>query len=321
MRLAHGMSILVAFAYRSISPSRRSIFAAAFSSTNISFTGPSFRFSPTSSLTFLHPKVMLRPMVTTSATSTTDEGTIPIASNLQTVRDKIAAAAQSKSVRLVAVSKTKPITLLQAAYDAGQRYFGENYVQELVEKIPQMDTYAREQQQEQQLPIYHFIGPLQSNKVNMLVNAIAPDVDRLVIETVASIKLANKLQTAVERVADRPCRLGVFVQVNTSQEASKSGLMEAEQVQEVCRHIVEQCPQLELRGLMTIGAVGDTACFDRLVAMRRELSAALGGEEHWSTMELSMGMSGDYEAAIAAGATNVRVGSTIFGARDYSNLA
>lgn len=242
-----------------------------------------------------------------TSSDTVDMAPADIASNLEAVREKISEASKrvGKPVRLVAVSKTKPITSLQAAYDAGQRFFGENYAQELVEKIPQLDSYASSES----LPIYHFIGALQSNKANMLVNAIAPDVDRLVIETVASVKLANKLQNAVERLEDCEKCLDVFVQVNTSEEESKSGLTGLEEIQAVCRHVQTNCNRLKLRGLMTIGAVGDVSCFDRLVNIREAVDPKL---------ELSMGMSGDYEAAIAAGATNVRVGSTIFGTRNYN---
>jgi pyridoxal phosphate enzyme (YggS family) len=217
-----------------------------------------------------------------------------IASNLQSVQDRISSACDScqrdvSSVRLVAVSKTKPLVLLQEAYDAGQRVFGENYVQELLEKAPQLPDDVS----------WHFIGALQSNKVNKLV-----EIPNLVVETVSSEKLAAKLNKAGT--------FCVFCQVNTSREDSKSGV-EPSEAMSLCRYIIEQCPNLTLQGLMTIGAPGDESCFDTLVACRDEISAALGME-----LELSMGMSDDFEVAIAKGATNIRVGSTIFGARDYS---
>lgn len=263
-----------------------------------------------------------------SSTSNTDAAaTIDIARNLQEVQDRVnaaaAAAAASTSstsdtpVRLVAVSKTKPIELLQAAYDAGCRTFGENYVQELVEKVPQLPDDTA----------WHFIGALQSNKAKQLVTCI-PDnsnINRLTVETVSSVKLANKLQNAVAQHFDSDTtkndQLNVMVQVNTSGEDSKSGVEPGEECVALCQHIVQNCPRLKLTGLMTIGAPGDVSCFQVLNKCRQQVLLAQNQDSDTtaaSHLELSMGMSGDFEAAIAAGATNVRVGSTIFGARDYS---
>jgi len=246
-----------------------------------------------------------------SAVEPTD--TLDIAANLLQVRERMETACQqidvpAQDVRLVAVSKTKPIELLQSAYDAGQRVFGENYAQELVQKVPQLPDPA---------VTWHFIGALQSNKANLLVNAVKPDVRRLVIETVASQKLANKLNNAVKQ-AETEYKLRVFTQVNTSGEDSKSGVTPGKACVELCQHILTECPHLELAGLMTIGAAGDLSCFETLKSCREEVAKEVGVDVR--SLELSMGMSGDYEAAILAGATNVRVGSTIFGARDYSNV-
>lgn len=234
---------------------------------------------------------------------------IDIARNLDFVRQRVEKAAESvgkdpKAVRLVAVSKTKPQELLMKAYDAGCRVFGENYAQELVEKTAALPKDIE----------WHFIGGLQSNKCNLLVNAF-DTVNRLTLETVASAKLASKLQNAVTN-KNPDETLKVYVQVNTSGEESKSGV-EPSECLNLCRHVVENCPQLRLEGLMTIGAVGDLSCFDRLLELRDQVSKELELE----SLGLSMGMSGDFEEAIIAGATNVRVGSTIFGARDYSNNA
>ncbi len=225
-----------------------------------------------------------------------------IASNYQSVLERIEKATPptSQSVRLVAVSKTKPLEDLQAAYNAGCRVFGENYAQELVAKVPEMPDDC----------FWHYIGALQSNKVNAIVKAVVP-ASRLTIETVSSVKLAQKLNAAV---ADGE-RLNVMVQINTSGEDTKSGV-EPSEATDLCRFIVNECPQLQLTGLMTIGAVGELSCFDVLRQCRETVQTALGLKQ---TLELSMGMSGDFEEAIAAGATNVRVGSTIFGERDYSN--
>lgn len=242
------------------------------------------------------------------------EATVDVATNLKDVKARVAAAtekvANASNVRLVAVSKTKPMELLEAAYESGCRCFGENYVQELVQKAENWKDRSDVQ--------WHFIGALQSNKCNVLVNTCADNVSRLTVETVASVKLANKLNTAVQNLegGNTDQRLKVFVQVNTSGEESKSGVEPGSECIKLCQYIAKECPGLELRGLMTIGAIGDLSCFSTLRQCRDEVLAQLDGV---AELELSMGMSGDFEEAILAGATNVRVGSTIFGERDYSN--
>lgn len=248
-------------------------------------------------------------MSTSSSSNRSD--VLDIATNLQSVQDRIRQACviaerNYDSITLVAVSKTKPIELLQAAYDAGQRVLGENYPQELVSKLSQMPNDV----------LWHMIGPVQSNKVNLLVQAFAGvgGMDRLVIETVATTKLANKLQTAVVAATGNHQVLNIMIQINTSGEDSKSGV-EPAQALELAQHIVKECPNLRLMGVMTIGGMGDVNCFTTLIQCREELASAL----HLSHLEVSMGMSGDFEIAIAHGATTVRVGSTIFGEREYSN--
>lgn len=244
---------------------------------------------------------------------------LDIAANLQEVREKIQLVCSQQRrpddnddstpsiVRLVAVSKTKSNELLMECYNANQRIFGENYVQELVDKAISMPSDIT----------WHFIGPLQSNKAKLLVSSVIPHTAGLVIETVASMKLAKKLQSAMEDYPDKT--LPIFIQVNTSGEDTKSGVTPADVVG-LCRSIVEECPLLVLRGLMTIGAPGDVTCFDTLRTCRDDTVTALGLENNAPlVLELSMGMSDDYVQAIERGSTNVRVGSTIFGARDYSN--
>lgn len=197
-------------------------------------------------------------------------------------------------------------------------------MQEIVEKAPQMPEDTR----------WHFIGPLQSNKVNKLVKSSWPSL--FMVETVASAKIANKLNKVVEELIEqagsqaeegkdgqsgkRTSPLKVMVQVNTSGEDSKSGLPPGEAVVDLAQHIDSAaCPALELCGLMTIGRYGDTTteCFECLVNCREQVANTLGRDV--DSLELSMGMSGDFESAITLGSTNVRVGSTIFGARDYSD--
>lgn len=231
----------------------------------------------------------------------------PIAESLATIRGKVEEATQAagrgSAPRLVAVSKTKPVELLQAAYDAGQRDFGENYVQELVEKAPAMPDDVN----------WRFIGKLQSNKAKTLVQG----VPRLaVVETVDTPKLADRLQTAVAGLSPpRGTPLAVMIQVNTSPwEGSKGGVL-AEDAPALAKHICGACPDLSLSGLMTIGEPGNAECFDALRACRDGVAQALAIDA--ASLELSMGMSGDFEAAVAKGSDSVRVGSSIFGARDY----
>jgi pyridoxal phosphate enzyme (YggS family) len=123
------------------------------------------------------------------------------------------------------------------------------------------------------------------------------------------------LATKIDNALSDGKKLNIFVQVNTSAEESKGGV-EPDQVVALCREIVETCPNLHLQGLMTIGAVGNVGCFDVLVQCRNDVADAL---QLPHDLGLSMGMSGDFRQAILKGATHVRVGSTIFGERDYSN--
>ncbi|XP_078421519.1 pyridoxal phosphate homeostasis protein isoform X2 [Cetorhinus maximus] len=212
--------------------------------------------------------------------------------------------------RLVAVGKTKPPAFLIEAYRHGQRHFGENYVQELVEKASDSQILSTCPDIK-----WHFIGHLQKNNVNKLLGT--PNL--FMIETIDSIKLADKVNLSWQK-KQAPQRLKVMVQVNTSEENSKHGLSAEETVQ-VVRHVLTNCPSLEFIGLMTIGrygydlSQGPNPDFQVLAAHRKELCDQLNLP--LKTVELSMGMSTDYEHAIQVGATNVRVGSTIFGERTY----
>ena len=242
------------------------------------------------------------------------------AKNLADVLSRITVACSKRSsssssstttTRLVAVSKTKPVEQLREVYDCGHKIFGENYVQEILEKAPQLPKDIE----------WHFVGHIQSNKAKALVQGV-PNLS--VVETVDSKKLADKLNVAVEQnKALREERLlDVMVQVNTSGEESKYGVAPGEKVVDLAKHIRDNCKQLKLIGLMTIGMPDYTSRpenFECLREERKRVCDALGlGEDYERALELSMGMSGDFENAIAMGSTNVRVGSTIFGARDYS---
>lgn len=237
--------------------------------------------------------------------------TTAVAESLTLVRARLAALTSElkrppNAVRLVAVSKTHPAEVVRQAYDAGQRRFGENYVQELVDKAPVMPPDVQ----------WHFIGHLQSNKVKQLVDGV-PNL--ACVESLASKKTATMLD---KRWGDakRERALEVMVQVNTSGEDSKDGV-EPSECLELVSFVVDTCPHLSFVGLMTIGRLGDSTpeCFETLAGLRDalltnpELSGKLPPKE---AFQLSMGMSGDYELAVRCGSTSVRVGSTIFGKRD-----
>ena len=206
------------------------------------------------------------------------------------------------SVTLVAVSKTKPAEDIKALYDAGYRHFGENYFQELLDKAPALPNDIQ----------WHFIGHLQSSKSARLVREV-PNL--AVVETVDSIKLATKLNNACD-LAQRPS-LDVYIQVDTSGEDTKSGIV-ASELNGLITTIMAECPRLRIRGLMTIGAPGDMTCFDRLAQCAVSAQVLFGPDASgnaYPKLQLSMGMSADFEAAITRGSSSVRVGSTIFGAR------
>ncbi|XP_008586173.1 PREDICTED: proline synthase co-transcribed bacterial homolog protein isoform X1 [Galeopterus variegatus] len=213
--------------------------------------------------------------------------------------------------RLVAVSKTKPADMVIEAYSHGQRTFGENYVQELLEKAsnPKILSSCPEIK-------WHFIGHLQKQNVNKLM--AVPNL--FMLETVDSVKLADKVNSSWQKRGS-PERLKVMVQINTSGEESKYGLPPSETVA-VVEHINAKCPSLEFVGLMTIGSFGHDLSqgpnpdFQVLLSLREELCKKLNIPT--DQVELSMGMSMDFQHAIEVGSTNVRVGSTIFGERDYS---
>lgn len=240
-----------------------------------------------------------------------------IATNLKVVRDKILTASIKRPLeyryfepRLVAVSKLKPPELIIEAYEAGQRHFGENYVNELIEKgnHPNILEKCKEIR-------WHFIGHLQRNKVNKVLSI--PNLH--IIETIDNEKLATALHNSWPKFRKQDnSKLKVMIQVNTSNEEEKSGC----EVANVCpfvKHVIDNCQNLEFVGLMTIGMFGydltngpnpDFLC---LKECRNKVSEELNID--LTKIELSMGMSNDFEHAIEQGSTNVRVGSAIFGER------
>ncbi|QWF34216.1 YggS family pyridoxal phosphate-dependent enzyme [Pseudoalteromonas sp. SiA1] len=226
---------------------------------------------------------------------------VTIAERLTSAYARIAEAAHkaqrnSNDITLLAVSKTKPATDIMAAYEQGQRQFGESYVQEAVDKIAQLDTFSD--------IVWHFIGPIQSNKSALVAANFAW------VQSVDRLKIAKRLNS--QRPETMP-PLNVLIQVNISEEEAKSGCHPNE-ITELAQYI-DQCAHLQLRGLMAIPAKSDDAntqiqyfeqlqtCFDKLQTQYPHIDT------------LSMGMSNDVEAAIAAGSTMVRIGTDIFGTR------
>ena len=223
-----------------------------------------------------------------------------IAERLQAVKARIHAAEHKAqraagSVSLLAVSKAHPAESLREAFDAGQRLFGENYLQEALNKQQALSDLAIE---------WHFIGPIQSNKTQPIAQHFSwvHGVDRL--------KIAERLDAA--RPADT-APLNICLQVNVSQEASKSGVMPEELA--ALAAAVNRLPNLRLRGLMAIPApTDDIELQHQQFRMVRELYTRLVSDGY-ALDTLSMGMSEDFQAAIAEGATIIRIGSAIFGAR------
>jgi pyridoxal phosphate enzyme (YggS family) len=230
-----------------------------------------------------------------------------IGDNLQAVSERIARAAaaagrSADSVRLLAVSKTHPAALLEEAFRAGQTAFGENYVQEALEKMEALTHLVGEQRAGD--VEWHFVGPLQSNKTRL----VAERFDW--VQSVSSAKVARRLSE--QRPADRAL-LNVLIQVNSSGEASKSGVTPDDAP--ALAHAVAQMARLKLRGLMAIPEPTQDlgvqrAGFQAMHELYERLRA-----DGLALDTLSLGMSDDLEAAIAEGSTMVRIGTAIFGAR------
>jgi pyridoxal phosphate enzyme (YggS family) len=225
-----------------------------------------------------------------------------ISRNLALINERIHAAAEAAgrdpaSVRLVAVSKTRPAADIGAAFEAGQTIFGENYIQELVPKLAEVHEAVQ----------WHVIGHLQSNKVKYIAGKVA------MIHSVDRLSLAQEIDRQWGRLG-KVC--DVLIQVNISGEAAKSGTTEAGAIQ-----LARECsllPHIRVKGLMTMPPFFDDPDAARpYFAELRRLAEAVAGQRIAGVdmEELSMGMSGDFEAAIQEGATLVRIGTAIFGER------
>lgn len=236
-----------------------------------------------------------------------------IQENLTNVRERIASSAQKcdrnpNSVTLLAVSKTKPTSDIEQAIAAGQRQFGENYVQEGVDKINYFidKGFNDENRSEKQNLVWHFIGPLQSNKSRL----VAENFDWC--HTIDRLKIAQRLSSQRPE-SMKP--LNVLIQINISDENSKSGI-ELTELAQLAANVAE-LPNITLRGLMAIPAPEHD--FAKQVAVFKQMEAAyLELKAQYPQIDtLSMGMTDDMDAAIASGSTLVRIGTAIFGARSY----
>lgn len=225
-----------------------------------------------------------------------------IASNLDDVRARIeAACARSgrdpKEVTLIAVSKTKPLEDLKDAYAAGSRDFGENKVQEIVSKAPEMPEDAR----------FHMIGHLQRNKVKQVLKHV------VMIHSVDSVRLAEQIQ---EEAAKEGLHVDVLLEVNVAKEESKFGFTPEEV--EAAVQVIKDFPNIHICGLMTIAPFVENPEENRPVFQKLyQLAVDIKSKniDNVTMGVLSMGMTGDYEVAVEEGATMIRVGTGIFGAR------
>ncbi|KAI9847032.1 MAG: hypothetical protein M1838_001072 [Thelocarpon superellum] len=241
------------------------------------------------------------------------------------VTRQVQAVANGRPVRLVAVSKLKPASDILALHQAPHQHihFGENYLQELQAKASMLPTSIA----------WHFIGALQTNKCASLSQI--PNL--FLVSSVDTAKKADALNKGRAKLVEEsqasspddhaPAPLRIHVQVNTSGEESKSGVAPSEASQ-LCAHVRTACPALHLQGLMTIGAIARSQASTAETVNEdfeclREVRDAVARDLHLSSadLELSMGMSDDYESAIKAGSDEVRIGSTIFGTRPPRNEA
>ena len=228
-----------------------------------------------------------------------------IQTNLKQVEENILTACKNagrdrSEVTLIAVSKTKPVSLLQEVYEAGIREFGENKVQEMCEKYECMEKDIH----------WHMIGHLQTNKVKYLIGKTK------LIHSVDSYKLACEIE---KQAAKHNCDVDILIEVNAANEETKFGLA-LEEVTNLVREVAK-LPHVHIQGLMTVAPyVVDSEENRALFRNIKQLSVDIDNQniDNVNMEILSMGMSGDYMVAIEEGATMVRVGTSIFGERDYS---
>ena len=227
-----------------------------------------------------------------------------VAENYKQVLQKIQEACRiagrdPSEVTLIAVSKTKPVEMLKEAYDAGARCFGENKVQEIVEKYDHFPDHVK----------WHMIGHLQRNKVKYLIGRAA------MIHSVDSLRLAETIE---QEAAKQKMRMPVLIEVNVAEEESKFGVR-TDEVLSLAEQL-SSLPHLQVCGLMTIAPYVEDPEDNRTIFRRLKkiiVDIAKKNIDNISMNVLSMGMTGDYQVAIQEGATMVRVGTGIFGERQY----
>ena len=205
-----------------------------------------------------------------------------------------------KAVTLIAVSKTKPVSAIEEAYACGIRDFGENKVQELVDKYDRLPKDIR----------WHMIGHLQRNKVKYIIDKV------YMIHSVDSLRLAEEIS---KEAVKKQVNMNILVEVNMACEESKFGIQTNAECVELVKQIAK-LPNVFVKGLMTVAPFTENAEENRIYfAKMRELAVDIKKEniDNICVDILSMGMSGDYEVAVEEGATYVRVGTGIFGERDY----
>lgn len=230
-----------------------------------------------------------------------------IRDNLRKIESDIASACSEsgrnrEDVKLIAVSKTKPVSALREAYDLGIRDFGENKVQELLDKYEQMPGDIR----------WHMIGHLQRNKVKYIVDKV------YMIHSVDSYRLAEEIS---REAVKKNVNVSVLIEVNVAGEESKFGASVEETVSLV--EDIAKLPNLTIRGLMTIAPYVENSEENRLYfAKLRQIYVDIIHKniDNVCMKELSMGMTGDYETAITEGATYIRIGTGIFGEREYTSV-
>lgn len=230
-----------------------------------------------------------------------------IKENLARVHENIKIACQKsgrkpEEVTLISVSKTKPVAMLKEAYQAGSHEFGENKVQEIMDKYPQLPTDIR----------WHMIGHLQRNKVKYIIDKVC------LIHSVDSLRLAEEISKEAIR---KNVTVSILIEINVAKEESKFGVMTEAAVSLV--EAISQLPNITVKGLMTIAPYVENSEENRLYfAKLKQIYVDIIHKniDNVCMEELSMGMTGDYEVAIEEGATLIRVGTGIFGERQYTTV-
>ncbi|MBR3608242.1 MAG: YggS family pyridoxal phosphate-dependent enzyme [Lachnospiraceae bacterium] len=228
-----------------------------------------------------------------------------LAYNLEEVKNKISITAQNagkseKEITLIAVSKTKPVSMLQEVYDLGVRDFGENKVQEIMEKYALLPSDIR----------WHMIGHLQRNKVKYIIDKVS------LIHSVDSLRLAEEIDKEAKK---HQLIMPILIQVNIAEEESKFGLSSLEILEEIKK--ISRLSHIRVKGLMTVAPFVENGEDNRkYFKLIKQLSVDIMNEniDNVCMDIISMGMTGDYQTAIEEGSTMVRVGTAIFGERNYA---